>query len=210
MRSLTILVPVKSVGVKSRLSSVLGRDQRRELARLLLSDVIEVLKRAGFLGATYVVSPDKGMLDLASMMGAHTIAEPKDAGVNSAVRRGLKMAKAKDDIMVIPADLPLLGVSDLRSLVSLRRSGPDVVISPSLAFDGTNALVFPLGAPLRLSYDRDSFWNHLASASREGLSVGVSSRPGIMFDVDSPEDLRKLAKSRTNRNSVVFAKGGFG
>jgi 2-phospho-L-lactate guanylyltransferase (CobY/MobA/RfbA family) len=81
-----------------------------------------------------------------------------------------------------------------------------VVIAPSASFNGTNALVFSPKAGLALSYDRDSFWNHIRASGRKGLSVGVSSEPGLTFDLDSPHDLRLLARSKARNPAVEFAR----
>jgi 2-phospho-L-lactate guanylyltransferase len=110
------------------------------------------------------------------------------------------------DVLVLPSDLPLLRASDIRKILTLKSKGLDVVLSPSQAFDGTNALLFPRGSPVRLSYDDNSFWAHLASAASHGLSVGVYAGTGVMFDVDSPEDLDALARTDINSKAAAFAR----
>jgi 2-phospho-L-lactate guanylyltransferase (CobY/MobA/RfbA family) len=107
---------------------------------------------------------------------------------------------------VLPADLPLLQAAEVRHLVALKSAGLDVVIAPSLAFDGTNALLFSTVKGLPLSYDNNSFWNHMEAGARKGLSIGVSSAKGLMFDVDSPEDLKTLARSGANTPPATFAR----
>ncbi len=126
--------------------------------------------------------------------------------MNSAVTRGAKAIHLHGPVLVIPSDLPLLGADDIREVTGLRVAGMDVVISPSRGFDGTNALAFSPSSGLQLSYDNDSFWNHLASAAREGLRTAVTCRPGLMFDVDSPEDFRRLARSGQAKPAVEFAR----
>lgn len=203
--SLAILVPVKSSGSKSRLSDVLQSSERAMLAELLLRGVLSVIQKAGLIRSTYVVSSDAKALRLTKRLGARIVTEPSDAGVNAAVARGLRVVRT-DDVLVIPSDLPLLRPVDLRRLLSLKRAGLDVLIAPSNAFDGTNALLFPARSPFPLSYDNNSFWNHLAGAARNRLSLAVCTEPGLMFDVDSWDDLRSLAKSKVKNPSVGFAK----
>jgi 2-phospho-L-lactate guanylyltransferase len=171
-----------------------------------LSDVLDALKKAGMAENCYVVSPDRQVLSLASRLGAKRIPEPRDNGVNSAVVRGMREASGFEDIMVVPSDLPLLKASDVRHLLTLRSRGPRTVIAPSLAFDGTNAYLFSRIDPITLSYDNDSFWRHLSDVAKKGLSVAVSSLPGVMFDVDSPEDFRMLARAQVNTPSAAFAR----
>jgi 2-phospho-L-lactate guanylyltransferase len=200
-----VLIPVKSSAAKSRLSQVLSGLERREFAELLLRGVLEALGQAGLLSSSYVVSSDSRTLTLARRMGADVILEPGNAGVNSAVSRGIRRTRPSENVLVIPSDLPLLQASELRHLIALKSAGLDVVMAPSWSFDGTNALLFSRERGITLSYDDDSFWNHLESCAQRGLSVGVSSRRGLTFDVDSPEDLRSLARLGPNKPLVPFA-----
>ena len=206
MTGLAILIPVKSSDIKSRLTSVLSEPQRRELARLFLLDVLGAVRGAGLLKACHVVSADDMTLNLADRMGAGAIRESGDSGVNAGVALGISRAKGADDILVVPSDLPLLRPTDIVRLLALRAAGLDVVVTPSLAFDGTNALAFSRSSHLPLSYDDDSFWNHLAAAGRKGLSVGVYSARTVMFDVDTPRDLRLLAQATARSRSAAFAR----
>lgn len=210
MTPLAVVIPAKSTGAKSRLSGVLTPAQREEFTVLLLGDVIGVLKQAGLGRSSLVVSPDRKVLDAASRLGVRSVSEPEGKGVNSAVARGLREAGDADAVLVIPSDLPTLRSSELRRLASLSAGGIGAAISPSLSFDGTNALLFSTASPLPLSYDDDSFWNHLAAAARMGLPTAVCSAPGLMFDVDTPEDLRRLARSRVERPSARFARSAIG
>ncbi|MDE1853607.1 MAG: 2-phospho-L-lactate guanylyltransferase [Thaumarchaeota archaeon] len=210
MTSLAVIIPAKSTGAKSRLSAVLTPQQRVEFALFLLRDVIGVLNQAGLGRSGLVVSPDQNVLDAASSLGVRSVREPGGKGVNSAVARGIQEAGDADAVLVIPSDLPTLRASDLKHLSSLRARGIEIAIAPSMSFDGTNALLFPTASPLPLSYDDDSFWNHLAAAARSGLTTAVCSAPGLMFDVDTVDDLRTLAGSRVERPSARFARSVIG
>lgn len=173
---------------------------------MLLSSVLRALEDAAMLELTNVVTSDQEVLRLARRLGANGIPEAEDEGVNSAVYKGIKAVRSHDALLVIPSDLPLLRAADIREVARLRTAGMDVVVSPSQGFDGTNALAFSPSSGLELSYDNNSFWNHLASAARNGLNTAVSCRPGFMFDVDSPEDFHRLASARQHAPAVSFAR----
>jgi 2-phospho-L-lactate guanylyltransferase len=205
LKSLVILIPVKSKGAKSRLTKQLTASDRRKLTLLMLNDVLDVFKMTKLTKDCFVVSPDAEVLSIAERSGAGTIREERDMGVNAAVERGMSDTRS-ENVMVIPSDLPFLVSSDIRRLLSLKSTGLKVVMSPSMGFDGTNALLFSRKTPIPLSYDRNSFWGHLGSAGSAKLSVGIYSGQGVMFDVDSPEDFLALARSRVKRRSVAFAK----
>ena len=205
MRSFAVLIPVKSSDVKSRLASVLSLAERRELESVLLAGVLGTLKGAGILAKAHVVTSDPDILRLAARLGARTIEEGSDRGVNAAVEAGVAALGNPSTVMVLPSDLPFLRPSDVKHLMRLKGLA-EVVIAPSASFNGTNALVFPPKAGLKLSYDRDSFWNHLRASGHEDLSVCVSSGHGLTFDLDSPEDLRTLAMSGSRGPAAAFAR----
>lgn len=206
MTSLAVLIPVKSSGVKSRLSEVLSSKERQELATLLLSGVLDALGEARMLGACRVVSSDGRVLKFAAEKGAGIVSEPRDDGVNAAVARGIMQEGSAATVLVLPSDLPFIRAREIRHILSLKRAGADVVLVPSSSFDGTNALVFRPSVGLSISYDDDSFWNHLKRGARKGLSVAVSVEPGIMFDVDSPADFLALARSKSVNPPATFAR----
>jgi len=196
---------VKSSGAKSRLSPVLSRVEREELESLLLSWVLGALREAGLLEVTHVVSSDLEILRLANRYGAGTVREARDEGVNAAVEAGVDSLGRPRKVLVLPSDLPLLRASQLKHIVSLSEL-LQVVIAPSASFNGTNAFVFPPSVGLPLSYDNNSFWNHVRASGRKGLSVGVVSKSGLTFDLDTPEDLRNLARARENTPAAAFAR----
>ena len=199
---------MKSSGAKSRLSSVLPLREREELESLLLSGVLGALRKAALLPATHVVSSDPVILRLATRSGAGIVREAGDKGVNAAVEAGVSALGRPLKVLVLPCDLPLLRASQIRHIVSLSEL-MQVVIAPSTSFNGTNALVFSPNMGLPLSYDDDSFWNHIRASSQRGLSVAVVSNPGLAFDLDSPEDLQKLAHVRARTPAGAFARRAF-
>ena len=206
MTSLAVLIPFKSSGPKSRLSAVLSEGERQEFAFLLLSELLAALGRARLLPVSHVISSDPEALAVAERSGADAVAEARDSGVNSAVVLGIEAAEPADDILVLPADLPLIGRSHIRHLLAMKSSIRGTVIVPSLSFDGTNALLFSRRKGPDLSYDADSFWGHLGSAARKGTPCCVSCVHEVMFDVDSPRDLELLARSKSDRPPAEFAR----
>ena len=205
MNPLVVLVPVKSSGAKSRLSPVLTPAKRRELGFLLLSGVLDALGGAGLLAETHVVSSDPETLRFATRSGAGIVREAGDQGVNAAVEAGVEALGRPSRVLVLPSDLPLLRASQLRHILLLSEF-LEVVIAPSASFDGTNALLFPTKVGLTLSYDNDSFWNHVRGIGEKDLSLGVVSNPGLTFDLDSPEDLRGLARTGADTPVAEFAR----
>jgi 2-phospho-L-lactate/phosphoenolpyruvate guanylyltransferase len=205
LTKVSVVVPFKATRQKSRLSAMLSEAQRKEFAFALLLDLLDVLKAAGLTSDCIVVTSDPTALAAVAKAGGRGVPEPSDRGVNSAVRLGIEHA-GTGDILVVPSDLPFLRASEVRALLSFRERGADVVVSPSGTFNGTNALLSPARLRFPLSYDDDSFWNHVASAARLGLTLAVYSGPGVLFDVDSPSEFAALAMSKSRARSAAFAR----
>ena len=192
--------------MKTRLSVALTPGERREFAKLMLSHLLGVLKEAGLARSTYLVSSDGDALEMGKVFGAKGVREVEDRGVNEAVRAGLAAVGDVETVLVLPGDLPLISTLDVADVKSLRESGFDVVIAPSVGFNGTNALAFSPKLGFPLSYDADSFWTHLATAATMGLRVAVSCKRGLMLDIDSREDLADLSRESLMSESVSFAR----
>ena len=70
--------------------------------------------------------------------------------------------------------------------------GPLVVIAPSDARQGTNALLLAPPAVIEPAFGAASFEAHVRAAAHQGASVQVVADPALGFDLDTPEDLELL------------------
>lgn len=203
MSRLHVVVPVKQEGHKSRLRGLLTPDECGELVRLFLVDLLGTLGRAGMLGSTFVVSPSAELLEEATRLGGTAVRERAAAGVNAAVAEGARAAGG--DIMVIPSDLPLLAEADVRRAAGFRAAGY-TVIAPSAEFNGTNLFAFGQEMVPKLSYDSDSFWNHVAASAGAGERLAVLTGGGVMEDVDTMDDVERLLGAGINSPPVRFLR----
>jgi 2-phospho-L-lactate guanylyltransferase len=206
MKHVAIVVPVKGRRYKSRLSKNIGPPERLTLSSLLLKDLLETIASTGMIAGTFVVSSSRSMRKLAQGLGANTIEESKDDGVNAAVGAAMRSLADYQEFLILPSDLPLLKPTDIRKAIALKREGMNIVISPSAAFDGTNLLLVSRSHPIELSYDNDSFWNHLRSAATKRLSVAVYTSRGVMMDLDTEKDVVEVLNTKVNRESTAFLR----
>jgi len=206
VKSPAVIVPLKKSNPKSRLSGILSLDERRELVRVMLEDMVNPIESAGLLNQTYVVSPDEENLRFASKLGAMPVREASDMGVNAAVERGMKERPDSQGWLILPADIPFLTSRDVSRVLGFWESGAAVVISPSREFNGTNLLLLGRGSRLKLSYDRNSFASHLAAAARSGFSVAVYCSWTVTLDIDSVEDVRLALARGVKNGTTTFLK----
>ena len=186
---------------------MLPRRDRIQLTELMLLDVLEAFRAAGMISWCFVVSSDRNARILARNAGANFIAEARDRGVNASVLTGIGETRSAPSTMVVPSDIPTLVSEDISNALA-RKHVFDVVISPSHSCDGTNLLFFSRTHVPALRYDSDSFWNHLRQVAKSGSSLAVTSGAGILFDVDTPEDLLELCltESKSGRFAAEALK----
>ena len=167
------IVPFKLKDPKTRLSNVLSLEERAELARRMLLDVLDVLAE---FAEVVVLVPPKTELDLDVKV------EEDDRDLNSAIN-----ARLRRDTAVVMSDLPLINREVLRSFFE---SEGDVVLAPGRK-GGTNMLLVRVDE-FRVSYHYGSFFKHLEIAKRLNLRVSVFDSFYASVDVDDESDLLEL------------------
>jgi 2-phospho-L-lactate guanylyltransferase len=120
LRSVHASVPVKNLAnAKQRLSPVLGPEARQELARAMCADVLETLGRWRQRPAVAVVTSDRFAGDLAAHFGFEIIADDVNPGETGAIEMATAFYRSRGALhtLVIPADIPLIEVSELEEIV---------------------------------------------------------------------------------------------
>ena len=193
--SIWAIVPVKPLRLgKSRLSAVLGDDERAALNRRFLEQTLDTLKNTPEISQTLVVSRDPAALAIARQYGARTVNEDGAPELNDALARATLLARkyASRGVLVLPADLPLLNKDDLLAFLKFLYEPPCVVISPDRHDNGTNALLVSPGGLIACDFGPGSFARHCAAALKMDARLEVVRNPNIMLDLDTPADLETL------------------
>ena len=213
MMNTIAIVPVKTFeNAKTRLSSVLNKEDRIRLSSLMLDYTLQVLASVPLLTQTLVVSGDKRAELIAARHGASFLREEKDSGVNSAVSvaDSYCMKKDADATIVIPHDLPLLSPVDISKVSDLAKNESRcIVISPSLRYDGTNILLRKPPCVIRTFYDSDSYNTHVRSAIKLGIPVKLFISKSVMYDIDTPEDAMQIVEEAGDTKAIDFLRSKF-
>jgi 2-phospho-L-lactate guanylyltransferase len=205
------IVPVKRFeNAKTRLSTMLDKDDRIRLSYLMLEDTLKILSGVSSLTQLLIVSADKRAEEIATKHGANFLFEEKEKGVNSAVALADSycMKEAADATIVIPHDLPLLVAIDVSRACELAENESRcIVICPSLRYDGTNMLLRKPPSVIATFYDTDSYNMHVKAAIKLGIPVKHLLSKTVMYDIDTPEDALQLTKEEAvAARSVEFIK----
>lgn len=185
------LVPLKTPGLgKTRLSPGLGSLERRQLVETMLARVLEALADSHLVDQIAIVGMDpelcpSGVLHLpdagTGLNGALTVASQQ------AQRAGAH------EILVLHADLPLVLAEEIDDFI---RSGRRQCMA--LASDrhgqGTNAIFLSQPADFAFSFGPNSLARHQALAAARDQQPALSQAPGLMFDIDTAQDLQVLAE----------------
>ena len=201
-----IVIPVRSLtDGKRRLAPVLDPDERAGLVRRMFLRTLEAAIEAG--PPVLVVSPDPAALTLARDRGATGLEEPRPVELNHALELAAREAAARGAtaLLVVSADLPDLGTEDLRAMLPPPPAAPSasadavVRIAPDEAGIGTNALYVRPPDLLSFEYGETSCRRHLEQARARGARIERVERPGLRFDLDTPDDLERHEQRRLGR-----------
>ena len=207
LEPLHVVLPLRTVaGGKARLGEALDAEEREELVLGLLLHTLRVLAAWPGCERIHLVSPDPllGTLlrDLPAGLEVH---RQSGEGLNEGLQVGIAAAlnAGAASVLVVPADLPDLSTEALDELVlaadaalTAAAGGPLVAIVPSDARSGTNALLLRPPDVIAPAFGSNSFETHLRRAASVGAAVQVVAGAALGFDLDTPEDLERLAPAR--------------
>jgi 2-phospho-L-lactate guanylyltransferase len=198
------VVPVKERDrAKERLSALLSPAARQDLALAMLEDVLAAIAVTAGLAGLLVVTVDPAARRLAQQYGAHILEKGARDGHTGAVAAAAQLltAEARDGMLTVPGDIPLVTADEISEVLKAHRAAPSFTIVPSHDERGSNAVALspPDAVPLR--FGPDSFYPHLRAAEACGIRPTVLRLPGIALDIDNPEDLvafmRRSSLTRT-------------
>lgn len=187
------IVPVKTLtAAKSRLAEHLSTSQRQQLVLCMLQHVLEVLQASEIFECVSVVSADSNVLRQARDWGAEALVE-EAAGHNPALHAAATHEREVGGtaLLTISADLPLLQVADIHSMITYAATHP-IVLAASREGTGTNAIL--MRPPLALPYlfGVGSLQRYQKAARQHNLSAVLYTSEGTALDVDTIEDLDEI------------------
>jgi 2-phospho-L-lactate guanylyltransferase len=192
-----IIVPFRGESAKQRLEA--PDDVRERLALAMLGDV---LAAAVGTGATVLVTADAAARALAGIIGAETIGDP-GGGQGAAVAAALARVD-NGTVIVVNADVPCVVPRDLRTLAGTADLGALGLVE---AADGTtNALALPRASLFVPLYGDGSATRFRDHAEAHGVTAVTAAIPNLADDVDTLEDLRRVAFRAGPRTQAALAQ----
>lgn len=186
-----IIVPHRGLeAAKTRLAPVLDPGAREQVARALLIRVLKVARDV--CDDVVVISPSVALEPLVDEARAR-LAVQRGMGLNAGLEqaRSTAVADGVATLVVLHGDIPNLAAADVRALIEAVAEPLGVAIAPDRAGTGTNGLAQRPAGAIPFRFGVGSFAAHREAAEAAGLPVSVVQRPGLAFDLDTPEDLAR-------------------
>lgn len=192
------IIPIKSLEQgKSRLSSIMDAQERRQLNAFLMRRTFDLI--AAFPGITHaiVTSADKAVAAEAEARGIAYV-EDEERHLNAALARATRtaMAKGADAVIVLPVDLPLATSVDLRAIVTPNGPSKVCVIVPDHHRSGTNLLYLAPACEDIYRFGPGSFDRHREAAASRGFRTIEIDHPTLSLDIDQPADYERWRTSQ--------------
>jgi 2-phospho-L-lactate guanylyltransferase len=202
------LLPVKEFSrSKERLSGYLAPGERAELARTMFEDVWEVLREATArregVERLLVVTAEPYVAARCRKEGIDCLEETESDTHSDSVRRATKwaMGLGVSTLLSVPIDSPGMTATEILALARFARQH-SVVLVPSVDGSGTNALVRTPPDAIDPCFGPGSCRLHIELAEKKGLDWLVVRPPGLLTDIDTPEDVEEfLLTMRTREGS---------
>ena len=221
-----IVIPVRSLtDGKRRLALVLEPDERAALVRRLFLHTLEAALAAGPSVLVVSPDPDALALARARGAVGLEEPRPVELNHAIELAAREAAACGAGALLVVSADLPELEAADLRAMLppsdseavppaaisarhpadgapadpreaGLLKTGTLMRIAPDEAGIGTNALYVRPPGLLAFEYGETSCRRHLEQARAQGARIDRVERPGLGFDLDTPDDLERYERRR--------------
>jgi len=191
------VIPVKNLNeAKHRLESVLNPIQRRNLFAAMLEDVLATVMAVPEFEQVAVATICPTAAEIARRNGASVLSTVQDEGQTKAVARTAATLEENGikHMLMLPGDVPLVTVEEIQTVLEVHGNAPTMTIVPARDEQGSNCIALspPTAVPLR--FGPNSYFPHLETARKMGLTLNTTKLAGIGLDIDTQDDLQELYK----------------
>lgn len=188
MKTIAIIPVSRFSHAKTRLSPTLSPEERENLLKSMLKDVIKVLRES--FDEVVVISSDKDVLDYVDALNVTPLKEEGETDLNGALTQALKYSSQNASrALIVPSDVPLIQEKQVKEILKIGEY-KEVVIAPAKG-GGTNTLLCPTRGML-MKFGDCSFFEHIKEARDRGFSLEIYDSFYLSLDVNTSEDLGEI------------------
>jgi 2-phospho-L-lactate guanylyltransferase len=183
----SVVVPAKRLAVaKTRLRPLTDRvpHAHEALVLAILADTVAAALACPAVAEAVVVTDEPAAAELVGRLGARTVGDEPDSGLNAALEHGARAAGG-DAVAALSSDLPALRPGELAAALDAAAASPRCFV-PDGEGTGTTLLT-AVGTPLRPLFGRGS---SARAHSEDGAVPLAGDWPGLVRDVDTSAGLR--------------------
>lgn len=201
-----VVVPAKRLDrAKTRLrplsAALEGRGASHvALVLALLADTVEAALSCPSVGRVVVVTDDPSAARVVRGLGASTVPDEPDRGLNPALDHGARSTGARA-VAALSSDLPALRPAELAAALAAAAGQPRCFVADA-AGTGTTLLT-AVGTPLDPRFGPASAEAHRAS----GAVALDGAWPGLARDVDTEDDLNAALRLGVGRHTAGLLAG---
>ena len=191
------IIPIKILNqAKHRLRNVLCPEERQNFFMAMFEDVLSTMMSVPDFEQVAVATICPAASIIAKKYGATVLSTSQDEGQTASVRRSAEILDAKgiSSMLVIPGDVPLVTVEEIKIVLELHEKAPSMTIVPAYDELGSNCIALSPPTAVPLSFGPNSYFPHLETARKLGLAMQTTKLPGLGLDIDTPEDLLELSR----------------
>lgn len=201
------VLPVKSPrNAKQRLGGFLSPGERQALARILYERTLSALCQAEGIDQVVVATSDSHVAEHARRSGAMVFDEDEQVShsvsADAACSRAIPLGAST--VLLVPIDVPLVTPADFTHLATAAR--PGVIVVPSADGTGTNALARTPPDVIQSHFGPGSCRAHLEQARSKNVQAEVLRVRGLMFDIDTPDDVAQLLTASYDNHVAAFLR----
>jgi 2-phospho-L-lactate guanylyltransferase len=199
----SIVVPAKRLAVaKTRLrplTEALPGAAHDALVLALLADTVAAALACPAVAEVVVVTDDRAAAEVVRTLGARTVADEPDRGLNAALEHGARHASGPA-VAALSSDLPALRAPELARALQAAAAAPRCFVADAHGTGTT--LLTARGTPLLPRFGTLS-----AQAHREGGALLLTGDwPGLVRDVDTAADLADALALGAGPRTAAFAR----
>jgi 2-phospho-L-lactate guanylyltransferase len=184
----SIVVPAKRLVVaKTRLAPLTDElpAGHHALVLALLADTVAAARQSPAVGLVLVVTDEPQAAAVVTALGAHTVGDEPDSGLNAALAHGARQARrrAPGPVAALSSDLPALRPAELTAALQAAAAVPRAFVADA---EGTGTTLLAVrDGELGSRFGAGSAAAHAAG----GALALAGDWPGLRQDVDTPGDL---------------------
>lgn len=172
----------------------------------LLAHVLDTLRDAALEEIILVLGADADRVrDAIPLDGTRPVFHPGFAeGMSSSLRAGIRAASSDADaFLIVLGDQPLVTTRTIRAMVDRHASARSKILVPTFAGIRGNPVLLPRVFSGEVSSIRgDVGCREIVSRHADATEEVPVDDPGILLDVDTPEDLRRIEDALERRTPL--------